>query len=514
MAALEAGGNAVDAAVATALTLGVVDGHNSGIGGGCFILVRAADGTVTCIDGREMAPAAAHRDMYVKDGVVDEEGSKTGPRAPAVPGALAAYALALKKHGKLSMKDLLLPAAQLAEKGFPLDEVWARKLAGVAEMVKRYPASAAVLLHEDGSPRKKGEQQVQRDLAATYRLLAEKGFAEFYRGSFAKTCAEWMRNQGGLLTDADFAAYLPLEREPLRTSYRGYELIGMPPPSSGGVHVAQVLQMVERFDLKALPVVQRLHVLGEAMKLAFADRAHWLGDPDYAAVPRGLISRSYTDGLSQKINLTAAQSVETYGTPERAHDELFGKHTTHLCAADAVGNWVSLTQTINTAFGSKVIIPGTGVLLNNEMDDFSIQPGVPNAFKLVGAEANAVAAKKRPLSSMSPTIVLKNGQPVGCVGAAGGPTIITQVIQALVQKLDLGASASEALAGPRIHHQWKPDELRVEVAVGTETLAGLKAMGHPVTETERMGAAQLIWKEGSALVPVHDPRVPGEALVK
>jgi gamma-glutamyltranspeptidase / glutathione hydrolase len=513
--ALVSFGNAIDAAITTALTLGIVDAHNSGIGGGCFILIRAADGTLTCIDGREMAPAAARRDMFVREGRLDEEASKTGALASGVPGALAAYDLAMRKHGKLGMAAALETAAEVADKGFPIDEIWARKLAGVTDKVLQFPASVELLLNPDGSPKAKGDLQKNPDLAALYRRIAKNGIQEFYTGSFAKACVAWMAAEGGIMTLADFANYKVMERVPLRSHYRGYELIGMPPPSSGGIHVAQVLAMVESHPIGQMAELDRRHLFAEAMKLAFADRAHWLGDPDYAKVPRGLLAPSYLKQQSAKIRMDAASPVPGHGTPDAPHDDVFGKHTTHLCTMDAQGNWVSITQTINTSFGSKVVIPGTGVVMNNEMDDFSIQPGVPNAFKLIGAEANAVAPGKRPLSSMSPTIVLKDGKPIGCVGAAGGPTIITQVIQALSNVIDLGMTPEEALAVPRIHHQWMPDELRIEKSAAPELIQGLKDRGHTVSSTDRMGATQMIWlTAGGKPQSAHDPRVPGKAIVR
>jgi gamma-glutamyltranspeptidase/glutathione hydrolase len=509
--ALKRGGNAVDAAIATALTLGVVDGHNSGIGGGCFILLRAADGNITCIDGREMAPAKAHRDMFVINGKLDDEASKTGALASGVPGALAAYDAAITKHGKLKLADLLLPAADLAEKGFEIDEVYARKLAGQVANLKKFPASAAVLLKPDGAAWKKGDRLVQTDLAETYRMVAKQGVGWFYRGGFAKAAADWMKANGGIMTEEDFASYEPKLREPLRTTYRNFEIIGMPPPSSGGIHVAQILQMIERFPIATMPVIDRTHVMAEAMKLAFADRAYWLGDPDFVPVPRGLIELSYTDELSRKIDEKKTTPVPQYGTPPKSHDDVFGKHTTHLSTADAEGNWVAMTQTINTAFGSKVIIPGTGVIMNDEMDDFSVQPGVPNAFKLIGAEANAVAAGKRPLSSMSPTLVLKHGKPLISVGAAGGPTIITQTLQALVGIIDLGKTPAESLALPRIHHQWAPDSLKIETTFGDDVLHQLEARGHTLESSAGFGACQCVMKVNDLLIPAHDPRVPGAA---
>lgn len=513
LAAFDKGGNAVDAAVAAGLTLGVVDGHNSGIGGGCFFVIHAADGTLTAIDGREMAPAAAHRDMYVIGGRLDEEASKTGALAPAVPGYLRACELALRKHGKLKLAEVLLPAAELAERGFPIDEVYERKLASVAEKMRRFPATAAVFLKPDGKPLKKGDVLVQKDLAATYRAVAEQGLEWFYGGEFAQRAEAWMRGNGGILTRADFAGYKAAEREPVRASYRGHDLVAMPPPSSGGVHVAQILGMLERFPVRHLRTASRVHLFTEAMKLAFADRAHWLGDPDFAKVPRSLLDPGYLAGLAEKINLDRVTPVPAHGMPPRWEGDIFGKHTTHLSTADSEGNWVALNQTINTAFGSKVVVPGTGVVLNNEMDDFSAQPGVPNAFKLVGAEANAVAPGKRPLSSMSPTIVLKDGKPILSVGAAGGPTIITQALLLITGVIDDGLGPNEALARPRFHHQWAPDELKIETGFGEEVLAEVAAFGHKLSRSTRFGACQcvLLDEKRGLLVPAHDPRVPGKA---
>ncbi len=512
--AYEKGGNAIDAAVAAGLTLGVVDGHNSGIGGGCFFVIRAADGTLTCIDGREMAPAKAHRDMYLVDGKLDPEASRTGALASAVPGALRAYERALKKHGKLSLADLLLPAATIAEQGFLLDEVYARKLAATADKLKKFPASAALFFKADGSPLQKGDKLVQKDLAATYRAVAEQGTKWFYEGPFATQVETWMSQNGGILTAADMAGYVAKEREPVRASYRGYDIVAMPPPSSGGVHVGQILQIMEHFPIRDMKDAARVHVITEAMKLAFADRAYWLGDPDFVRVPRGLVDPAYARELAGKIDLHKATPVKGHHTPPRWEGDIFGKHTTFLCTADAEGNWVALNQTINTAFGSKVIVPGTGVLLNDEMDDFAVQPGVPNAFKLIGAEANAIAPGKRPLSSMSPTILFKDGRPVLVTGAAGGPTIITQALLLISNVIDRDLEPNAALRQPRFHHQWAPDELKIEKAFGTETLAELEKLGHALDRSSGFGACQaILWDESrKELIPAHDPRVPGLSL--
>jgi len=513
--AFRKGGNAVDAAVAAALTLGVVDGHNSGIGGGCFLLIRFPNGKFVAIDGREMAPAAATRDMYLRDGKADPNLSQTGALASGVPGALAAYAHAAKSFGKLPLGEHLMAAADVAEFGFQIDPVYARKLAATAPELAKFPASKAIFLKPDGSPYREREVLKQRDLAKSYRAIAKEGIKWFYAGPFSEAAGKWMRENGGILTAEDFLGYKLEQREPLQTTYRGYQVTGFPPPSSGGIHVAQILNMLETQNLRAMRfgTADTLHFTAEAMKLAFADRAHWLGDPAFASVPRNLVSKEYAKQLAAKIDMKRATEVKGHGTPERAHDELFGRHTTHLCTADAAGYWVSLTMTINTAFGSKVVVPGTGIVLNNEMDDFSIQPGVRNAFGLVGAEANAIAPGKRPLSSMSPTIVSKDGRPLIAIGGAGGPTIITQTALALMNLLDFRSDPELALEAPRIHHQWSPDELRVEPGVGAQTLMELEQRGHRLAKGGAFGVCNLITlsRDGTSFVGASDPRVRGMA---
>ncbi len=508
MNALAKGGNAVDAAVAAALTLGVVDSHNSGIGGGAFVLIRWADGSVEAIDGREMAPAAAHRDMYLVNGKADISLSMTGPLAVGIPGSVAAYEYLVKKGGKLSYADALLPAADLAEQGFPIDAIFARRLARQRDKLIRYQGSATVLLNPKGQPWPAGHTLVQKDLARTYRAIAKEGSAQFYKGDVAKLTARWMKANGGIITEADFANYQLKIREPVVSHYRDYTVYGFPPPSSGGVHVAQMLNILEGYDIKSMSELDRYHVVGEAMKLAFADRAHWLGDPDFVPVPKGLIDQGYAKRLAKSIDLAHAGVVKTHSTPPRAELDLFEKHTTHIAAADKAGNWVAITTTVNTDFGSKVIIPGTGVVMNNQMDDFSAQPGVPNAYGLVGNEANSVQPGKRPLSSMSPTIVLKGDQPVMTVGAAGGPTIITQVVQALINHLDLGKPLYEAVATPRVHHQWKPAQLYVENTLAPEIRTGLEAKGHKTKTMGPYGSTQAIALDQQGhFVSVAEPRL-------
>jgi gamma-glutamyltranspeptidase/glutathione hydrolase len=510
------GGNAVDAAVAAALTLGVVDGENSGIGGGCLVLIRSTDGELTAIDGREMAPAAAHKDMFVRDGKPVPNASQTGPLASGVPGALAAYRMATERCGTMKLARLLAPGLKAAEEGFIVDGGLGGAIRGEAKHLREFEGSRAVLFHADGSPIAAGERLVQRDLANTYRQIAEHGSDWFYRGPLAQMVGEWMAANGGVMTAADFAAYEAKLREPLRTTYRGRQIIGFPPPSSGGVHVAQVLNMLQTYDLSAMAKhnrVEAMHVVAEAFKLAFADRAYWLGDADHVDVPRGLIDKAYAESLAAKIDPAQAVDVPQHGTPPNWRQDLFGRHTTHIAAADADGNWVAITATVNTAFGSKVVVPGTGVILNNEMDDFSIYPGLPNAFGLVGAENNSVAPRKRPLSSMSPTIVLdKQGEPILSVGAAGGPKIITQVVLTILRVLDFGMPLPEAVAAPRFHHQWRPNVVMYEADLDAQLVEGLRQRGHNVEEIGSGGRTQAIALDGEGkLIGVSDPRSNGQA---
>ena len=510
--AMKSGGNAIDAAVAVGLTLGVVDTHNSGIGGGCFMLIHLANGTNLCLDGREMAGAAATRDMFVRDGKGDTSLSQTGPLASGVPGEVAAFEYAVKHFGKKSFADLLLPAAEIAEKGFPVPANYARLVESEKENIKKFPASAAIFL-PDGRPLKAGEILQQPDLAKTYRSLAANGSDWFYRGPFATAIGGWMAANGGILTSTDFANYHIELREPVGTSYRGCKVVSFPPPSSGGVHVLEMLNLLENFDLKKMDGATRTHVIAEAMKLAFADRAYWLGDPDFVNVPRGLVSKKYAAELAQKINLEHTTPVPAHGLPPDWQTDLFKKHTTHFCAADAEGNWVACTATINTSFGSKVVIPGTGVTMNDQMDDFSIQAGVPNHFGLVGADANCVAPGKRPLSSMSPAMVFKNGQPVIALGAAGGPKIISAVLQEIVDMIDLGETPQQAVAAPRVHQQWSPDELYVEAKLPAELKKSLAARGHKITELPAVAVSQIVARspDGKSFTGAADPRAGGTA---
>ena len=518
--ALRKGGNAIDAAIAACLTLGVVDGYNSGIGGGCFILIHTADGKLHAIDGRETAPAAAHRDFYrdEKTSEMNSEASRLGPKSVAVPGALKAFEQAVDQFGKLDLPELLLPAAQIAEEGFAVSDVYFRRELKVLEEILQYPETARVFLTPNGQPLPCGYVLRQPDLAETYRSIARHGTDWFYHGPFAQTVSSWMQANGGELTESDFAAYETVTRQPLRSQYRGYEVVGFPLPSSGGLHVAQILNMLESFPLRQIhqeDPIQATHIVAEAMKLAFADRAFWPGDPAFVDVPRSLISREYAEIQTEKIDPDEITQVASHGQPPNPDDVFIDRHTTHISTADAEGNWVAITSTINTSFGSKVIVPGTGVVLNNEMDDFSIAPGVPNHFDLIGNENNSVEAGKRPLSSMSPTIVLKDGQPVLTVGAAGGPKIITQVLWALIDTIDFDMTPGQIMCQPRIHHQWSPDYLRVESTLPAKIRNGLHEFGHKlfIAESNEVGVCQMIVfdPETGRFTGAHDARVPGKA---
>ncbi len=535
MELLQQGGNAIDAAVAAALVLGVVDGHNSGIGGGCLVLLRLADGRIRAIDGRETAGAAALPDMFVRDGKLDPNASQTGPLACGVPGQVAALHRMHRGHGSLPWQRLFERAIALADSGHAISSSVAKTIASEAEAIAKFPAARRVLLNAEGQPPVEGDWLIQKDLAKTLTLIAQRGPDWFYREDFAKACCDSLTEQGGILTRNDFERYQALDRLPIAIEYRGRSVVGFPTPSSGGMHIAQMLTMLKPFDLKrqfAQAPAGGYHLLAECMKRAFADRAYWLGDSDFVEVPNSLLDPIYAatrmaDFSETQVTLGVGHGLPPNARPRSDQDPKSdisndaGKHTTHLTVADSQGNWVAMTCTVNTSWGSKLMVPGTGVVLNNEMDDFSIAPGIPNAFGLVGSEANAVGPYKRPLSSMSPTLVLDpDGLPVVTCGAAGGPRIINATLQVLIRTLDLGETITQAIAAPRIHQQWRPDVLFVEDAIGRgtpnaiapETLASLQALGHHLKNAAGLGVAQGIQRNGRQLVAAHDPRANGESM--
>lgn len=513
--AFKRGGNAIDAAVAAALTLGVVDGHNSGIGGGCMMTIRLANGRLVCIDGRELAPVVSTRDMYLRNGKADGRLSQFGPLAIATPGALLAYQHALSKYGRLRLGDLLLPAAKVANDGFKIDATYASRISSSSDELRAYLPQNGIFFRPDGEPKQAGDLLRQPDLSKSYRAIAAQGTRWFYNGAFTGLAGDWIVARGGILNAIDFAAYQTREREPVATTYRGYTIVSFPPPSSGGVHLVEILNVLENFDLKLMGAnsADTIHVVAEAMKLAFADRAQWLGDPDFVRVPRGLASKPYAAQLAKLILPQRVIPVPGGGKPPGGDTDYFRQHTTHFSTADASGNWVACTATLNTSFGSKVMVPGTGILLNNQMDDFSIQPGAPNYFGLIGSEANSIAPRKRPLSSMSPTIVLKNGRPVMALGAAGGPTIISQALLTIINVVDFGLDVETALLQPRFHHQWRPDELQIESKIPEQVITELTRRGHRVKPVQSLGATQVValGTDGKGLMGATDPRGEGKA---
>ncbi|RYX81981.1 gamma-glutamyltransferase [bacterium] len=511
---MKRGGNAVDAAVAVGLALGVVNGYNSGVGGGCFMLIHRANGEIIALDGREMAPGRATRDMFVRDGKGDTHLSQTGALASGIPGSVAVYERAVQKYGRLKFADSLLPSAQVAEDGFPLTKSYVGRMKSVQKDLLSFPASREIYFKADGTPLAEGDVLRQPDLARSYRAMAKQGAKWFYRGDFAKATEKWMKANGGITTARDFANYKVIDRKPIYSTYRGFKVVSFPPPSSGGVHVAQILNILSYFNLATMTPADREHVLAEAMKRAFADRAFYLGDPAFTKVPVGLVNSEYARSLAAQIQLDKAVPVKGQGDPYPFDPHVFEKHTTHFSTADKEGNWVACTSTVNTSFGSKVTIPGTGIVLNDQMDDFAIQPGTPNAFGLIGGDANSVAPGKRPLSSMSPTIVLQGDKPFLALGAAGGPTIITQTVQAIVGAIDLRLPVDQALALPRLHQQWVPDSVRIETTMPAAIRESLRARGHVLDEVASIGAAQVVGRDllTGELVGASEPRVEGLAL--
>ena len=500
------GGNAIDAALAAAFMLGVVDSHNSGIGGGLFAMVRFADGRIEAIDGREMAPALAWPTMFMRDGKRVPDLSRTGALAIGIPGSVAALYELHQQGGKLPFADTITPSVRVAREGFKVDRLFAQRLQRSVDKLVRFPASAAILL-KDGKPLQSGDKLVQKDLAKTYEKIAKQGPDYFYRGEFAKAVDAWMKAHQGLLRYEDFLQYRTVRREPVITTFAGHAIYGFPPPSSGGAHVAQILNILSTFPLRDLADEQRYHLIIESMKLAFADRAYWMGDPDFVDVPKGIVSAEYGKELARKINPQKTTQVAGYGAPPGAASDLFDKHTTHIATADKAGNWVAITTTLNTSFGSKVTIPGTGVLMNNQMDDFAAQTGAANAFGLVGAKANSVAPAKRPLSSMSPTLVLKDKEPIMTLGAAGGPTIISQVAQILVNTLALEYPVEKALAAVRVHHQWQPDRVYIDAYASKALKQALTEKGHALHDWPPFGAAQAITLQQGRFVVQAEPRL-------
>ncbi len=473
------GGNAFDAAVAVSAALGVVEPGSSGIGGGGFwLLHRAADDFSIMVDGRETAPLAATPDMYLDaEGRVDRDRATNGPISAGIPGAPAAWVHLAEHYGSLPLETLLAPAIRLAEEGFPVNRQYRMLLNLRAEVMQRWPETAGIFMPGGEIP-EIGTIIRQPELAETLRSLAREGFDGFYRGRVAEALVEGARAEGGIWTLEDLASYRVIEREVIRTRYRGYELLTASPPSSGGIAIAQMLNIIQPFDLAALSRVERVHLLVEAMRRAYRDRALYLGDPDFVDIPTEmLLSPHYAAGLRTGIRLDRATPSAALAADPGLIPE--GDHTTHFSLIDADGNVVSGTLTINLAFGSGFVAPGTGVLLNNEMDDFSAAPGVPNEYGLIGFAANEIQPGKRMLSSMSPTIV-KSDERVAVIGTPGGSRIITMVLLGILDFID-GNGPESWVSQPRFHHQYQPDEIEVERGWLTRAeIAALEALGHTV----------------------------------
>lgn len=512
---LKRGGNAVDAAVAMGFALAVVLPNAGNIGGGGFMMIHdAKSGKDVAIDFRELAPHGASRDMYLDANAKVVPGKSLFTHtAVGVPGTVAGMDTALRQYGSLPLKVLLAPAIRYAEQGFIVSQHLADMLEDDKDHLGAWPASRAIFF-KDGKPLRAGDKLVQKDLANSLRLIAEQGPKAFYEGSIATKIVAEMRAHQGLISADDLKKYQAIVREPVRGKYRGYDIVSMPPPSSGGVHIVQMLNMLEHFPLseQGHNSAQTLHELSEVMKLAYADRSEYLGDPDFYHVPvKGLTSRSYADALVKKIDLNkATPSSEIKAGQPQAYES---DQTTHYSVADQFGNVVATTYTLNLNFGSGIVAAGTGILLNNEMDDFSVKAGVPNAFGLIGGDANAVQAWKRPLSSMSPTIVLKDGKPFLVTGSPGGSRIITTTLQTILNVIDFGMNPAEATVAPRIHQQWMPDQLRYEKGISVDTLRILEQKGQNLKSGLNIGKTQTIQITPRGFAGFSDSRNPdGSAL--
>ncbi|HTR61852.1 MAG TPA: gamma-glutamyltransferase [Candidatus Binataceae bacterium] len=501
---LKEGGNAVDAAAASALATGVTHAASCGLGGGGFMLIYlASTGKFYALDYRERAPMKASATMYIRDGKPDESLARNGALAIGVPGEIAGIDAALRRYGTMKFQQVAVPAVRLAEDGFSLNPHLAHEIASMQDKLKLDPAMASVFLKPDGSVPKPGDLIFNKNLAATIKKLGDKPSENFYHGAVAEDLAEFIQAKGGIMTTDDFAAYEPIWREPLHRPYRGYEVYTIPPPSSGGV-VLEMLGMLEPGHLGGLGVNTPPYLarIAEVMREGFIDREKY-GDPAFVDVPIAeLLSAKHIDQAREE-----ALHHTMSPPPTAPHDH----GTANLIAADAEGNVVVLTTTINTSFGSKLMEPKTGIILNDEMDDFSVAVGVPNAFRLQGAAANAIAPGKRPLSSISPTIVIKGGKPVLAVGGSGGPTIITGVLQVALDVIDFHLGPGVSVDLPRIHEQAMPETMLIEEKMSPKTVTALQQMGFQTHTLPMLGAVGALTIEAGNLRGAGDPRKGGMA---
>lgn len=508
---LKEDGNAIDAAVAAGFALAVAQPRSGNIGGGGFMLYSPASAMpVVAIDYREKAPALAFETMFLDStGKVDKSLSRFSRRSAGVPGTVAGLLLALQKYGTMSAAQVLAPAISLASQGFELPARFINGLAARQKTLKSWPASEQKFFKQNGGSYQVGEVFKQPDLAKTLQSIAENGRAGFYQGDTAKLIVAEMQRHNGLISLEDLKNYQAVVREPIHGNYRGHDIYSMPPPSSGGVHIVQILNMLERYPLGEFGhnSAQTIHHMSEAMRRAYADRATYLGDSDFIDVPvSGLISKPYANELAKSIvDHKATPSVEIKaGTPSAYESD----QTTHFSIVDQFGNAVSNTYTLNFSYGSGIVVAGAGFLLNNEMDDFSAKPGVANAYGLLGGEANKIEPHKRMLSSMSPTIVKRNGQNYLVTGSPGGSRIISTTLQVILNVIDHGMNIQSAVNAPRVHHQWYPDEIRIEQGISADTVSLLEQRGHKVVQKRAMGGIQsiLIDHDAGKLYGAADPR--------
>ncbi len=513
---LKKGGNAVDAAVAVGFALAVTHPSAGNLGGGGFMMIRLATGETACIDYREMAPAAADRDVYLDSaGQVIPKASTQGYRASGVPGTPAGLCLALKKYGRLPLKEAIQPAIDLAEQGFPVSDHLSDSLKAAGPRLEIFAESRRVYL-KDGKYFQPGETLVQKDLARTLRAIRDKGADGFYRGEVAARIATTYEPHGRWMTLEDLLKYEPKLRTPLRGSYRGYDVITMPPPSSGGTVLLEMLNALEGSNVSGMGArsSRSIHLMAEVMRHAFRDRAELMGDTDFVKVPTSqLVLKSYASEFRKRFDPNKAS--DSLALPARVLPAAEATETTHFSVVDKDGNAVANTYTLNGGYGSGVTVEGTGILMNNEMDDFSSKPGVPNAYGLIQGEANAIARGKRPLSAMTPTFLLREGKLFLVIGSPGGPTIINTVLQVIVNIVDFGFTIQEAIDAPRFHHQWLPDELRMEdQGFAEDVTKALEARGHRLVFGGFMGDAEGIMLEPKTgmRLGASDPRGDGQTI--
>ncbi|MFB2732757.1 gamma-glutamyltransferase [Shewanella mangrovisoli] len=513
---LKQGGNAVDAAVAVAFSLAVTLPRAGNIGGGGFMLVHLAKENKTiAIDYREMAPSKAKKDIFLdENGDAVTKLSREHGLAVGVPGTVMGMSLALEKYGTMTMAQVTAPAIKMAQEGISVTPDLAVSLAGLKRRMSQWPSTAAIFYKADGSDYQVDDILKQPELAHSLQLIAEKGTKGFYEGETAEKLVKAVQDAGGIMTLADLQHYKAVEREPVRGQYRGYEVVSMPPPSSGGVHIIEMLNVLQQFPIDKFGhnTAQTIHVMAETMKHAYADRSEYLGDPDFYKVPvKQLTNKDYAQKIASQIALnktTPSTEIKPGNLAPYESDQ-----TTHFSVVDKWGNAVSNTYTLNFSYGSGLVAKGTGILLNNEMDDFSAKPGTPNGYGLVGGDANAVEGNKRPLSSMSPTIVMKDGKPFLVTGSPGGSRIITTTLQIIMNVIDHGLNIAEASNAARVHHQWLPDELRVETSLNRDTISLLEAKGHKVKVQSAMGSTQSIMVTEQGIFGATDPRHSGSEAV-